>query len=292
MPHNFLDSPLFPILDSAFEGIGLMNRATSRVIYLNPALSAWLGRPHLGADGISVSEVLEIRRDCEPGENTEFRTLAMSPGIPHSGYLLVQGTRRRRVEVRFCELPGDENPLLAILVSKPIWKTQDGMESNCLRRDPLTGLHDRAFLLGRLAELLAGDRSVDQQFAVLFVDVDGFKRVNDAHGHLVGDGVLREIACRLASCVRDQDHVVRFGGDEFVVLAERIAGRDDIERIIDRIHAVLENPVPLPEGEITLTVSIGVTEGIHGHRSPEDILAAADRAMYASKRFTGCGRET
>jgi diguanylate cyclase (GGDEF)-like protein len=116
----------------------------------------------------------------------------------------------------------------------------------------------------------------------LFVDLDNFKQVNDAYGHLVGDSVLREVARRLTSCVRAHDHVVRFGGDEFVVLAEQLTSTRDIESIVDRIHRTLETPIELPQGPIVLTLSIGVSEAAD-YSSPEEILAAADRAMYASK---------
>jgi diguanylate cyclase (GGDEF)-like protein len=108
--------------------------------------------------------------------------------------------------------------------------------------------------------------------------------VNDAFGHLVGDSVLQEVARRLTSCVRARDHVVRYGGDEFVVLAEQLATADDIDGIIDRIHRMLANPIDLPEGTIVLTLSIGVAQASAEYRSPNEVLAAADRAMYASKR--------
>jgi diguanylate cyclase (GGDEF)-like protein len=274
-------------LDNAFEGVALMDLTTNRVTYLNPTLCNWLDRPQVEADGVSVTEVLDLSSAGTSAREADLRSLAMSPSVAHFAWLLVGGKPHSRVEVRFCRLPGNGPPYLGICVSKAAFEPANTAEPAPLRRDPLTGLHDRAFLISRLAALLAGDRSADQQFVVLFVDVDGFKRVNDAYGHLVGDGVLREVACRLKSCVREHDQVVRFGGDEFVVLAERISASTDIQPIIDRIHAILEDPITLPDGETTLTVSIGVTEASPDHRSPDDVLAAADRAMYASKRLTG-----
>ena len=152
-------------------------------------------------------------------------------------------------------------------------------------RDPLTGLHDRAFLMSRLSELLAGDRSADRQFALMFVDLDNFKDVNDSHGHLLGDRVLCEAAQRLCSCVREGDHVVRFGGDEFILLVEHMSAPTDIDLITSRIQMVLTEPIALPDDEITLTVSIGVAEATPDHRTPNDLLNEADQAMYASKRL-------
>ena len=92
--------------------------------------------------------------------------------------------------------------------------------------DPLTGLADRGVILDKLSRIIHGDRLEDRRCAVLFVDVDGFKQVNDVYGHLVGDRVLGEVARRLKGCLRARDCVARFGGDEFLVLLERIGGRE------------------------------------------------------------------
>jgi len=150
--------------------------------------------------------------------------------------------------------------------------------------DPLTGLADRAFLMDRLTSLVEGERSRDHQCAVLFVDVDGFKQVNDAHGHLVGDRVLCEVARRLAECVRSDDHVARYGGDEFVVLLEHVSGRGEIQPVVDRIGAAFDRPVELPQGSVRLTVSVGVAKAEPHGQTADQLLDAADRAMYAAKR--------
>jgi diguanylate cyclase (GGDEF)-like protein len=97
--------------------------------------------------------------------------------------------------------------------------------------------------------------------------------------------VLREAARRLIHCIREGDQVARFGGDEFVVLVQQSGAQAEVEPIISRIHAVLGKPIALPDGEVTLSVSIGAVEASPEFHSPEDLLAAADRAMYASKRL-------
>jgi diguanylate cyclase (GGDEF)-like protein len=151
-------------------------------------------------------------------------------------------------------------------------------------RDPLTLLPDRAFLMSRLSMLLEGERAADRQFAVLFIDLDNFKQINDRHGHLLGDRVLCEVADRLSSCVREGDYVTRFGGDEFVVLLDRVTGLKDVEPVIARIHDALATPISLPEGEFPLSLSIGVALAAGHHRTAEDVLSDADRQMYAAKR--------
>jgi diguanylate cyclase (GGDEF)-like protein len=152
------------------------------------------------------------------------------------------------------------------------------------RVDPLTGLADRAFFIDRLSKLLQGTRATDQRCAVLFVDVDGFKQINDQHGHLVGDRVLREVARRLAGCVRAEDHAARFGGDEFVVLLETVRGAEEIEPVVARIREAFASPIALLSGEVQLAVSVGAAEAGPWHRSAEELIDAADRAMYAAKQ--------
>jgi diguanylate cyclase (GGDEF)-like protein len=174
--------------------------------------------------------------------------------------------------------------LLGIIVRETDGEVSLSATASTERRDPLTGLQDRAFLLARLEQLLHSAQSADHHFAVLFVDLDNFKQINDAYGHLVGDDVLVEIARRLRRCVRDEDYVVRFGGDEFVVLIERIGEWRDVQPVVERIHDALEEPITLPVGDFRLSVSIGTAEASPEFQSPAEMLAAADRAMYASKQ--------
>jgi diguanylate cyclase (GGDEF)-like protein len=152
------------------------------------------------------------------------------------------------------------------------------------RRDPLTGLPDRTFLRNRLAALLEGDRLADRQCAVVFVDLNNFKQINDRHGHLLGDRVLCEVAGRLKRCVREGDCVTRYGGDEFVVLLQNVAGSDEIEPVIERVRSALVDPIVLSEGQFMLSLSLGVAVAEPHHLSPEDVLNEADRRMYAAKR--------
>jgi diguanylate cyclase (GGDEF)-like protein len=147
--------------------------------------------------------------------------------------------------------------------------------------DPLTPLRDRNYLYARLFRLLA---STDACFALLFVDLDNFKRINDQHGHLIGDRVLFEAAKRILVCVGLADPVTRYGGDEFVVLVENAGDAEGVQGLADRIQKAIAPPISVPGGEVTLSASVGIAISSPEYRTPNDVIAAADRAMYAAKR--------
>jgi diguanylate cyclase (GGDEF)-like protein/PAS domain S-box-containing protein len=147
--------------------------------------------------------------------------------------------------------------------------------------DPLTGLANRAYL----NRLLMGHASAGQACAVLFIDLDGFKLINDSCGHEVGDEVLIEVAQRLRSTVRPTDAVARLGGDEFVVLCPEVGRPLDIRRLAQRISEVLESPILTTTGAVRVTASVGIADGEIPLDDPTELLHRADIAMYRAKRL-------
>jgi diguanylate cyclase (GGDEF)-like protein/PAS domain S-box-containing protein len=151
------------------------------------------------------------------------------------------------------------------------------------RHDPLTGLPNRKSFLERLAQGLARARRQQGGVAVIFVDLDRFKLINDSLGHNLGDRFLVEVARRLPTCVRPEDTVARLSGDEFTILIEDLADPSDAVRTAERIAEVFRQPVPVDSGELVVTASVGVAVSTAGADSAEDLLCQADLAMYAAK---------
>jgi diguanylate cyclase (GGDEF)-like protein len=151
--------------------------------------------------------------------------------------------------------------------------------------DPLTGLPNRALFLNRLQHTArAAGRSPGATFALLAVDIDEFKRINDRLGHEVGDRLLVDIAARLQHCVRPGDTVCRLGGDEFTVLLSNIGDAGDATRVADRIRAELVTPFRYAPHELFVTTSIGIAvSSVGGADDPRELLRHADTALYRAK---------
>ena len=155
------------------------------------------------------------------------------------------------------------------------------------RHDPLTALPNRAVVLDRLRTSLAGARHDDRQLAVLFIDLDDFKQVNDRFGHSVGDRLLQEVAGRMQTCVREADIVGRMGGDEFMLILQDISQPEQATLAAEKIRAALEQPFEWDGQQIRISASIGVaTCPGHGHDDVQ-LVHGADEAMYAAKHAGG-----
>jgi diguanylate cyclase (GGDEF)-like protein/PAS domain S-box-containing protein len=162
-------------------------------------------------------------------------------------------------------------------------RMEERLEHQALH-DPLTDLPNRRLFLDRLGHaLVRTERRRDSRVAVLFVDLDGFKVVNDSLGHGTGDELLVEVAKRLKGCIRPEDTLARFGGDEFIVLLEEVESADDVFRVSQRITEEFRGPFALGERELVVRLSIGVALGDADTESPEGLLRDADTAMYRAK---------
>ena len=151
--------------------------------------------------------------------------------------------------------------------------------------DALTQLPNRLLLTDRLHQAIGLARRSGTSLAVCFIDLDGFKAVNDRHGHAAGDRLLRVVARRLQGRVRSHDTVARLGGDEFVLLLTRLQGRGECDAILQRVGPAVAEPVDLGDGQCAqLSASIGVTFCPDEGDAPQPLLQAADAAMYRVKQ--------
>ncbi|HSN13238.1 MAG TPA: EAL domain-containing protein [Anaeromyxobacteraceae bacterium] len=151
--------------------------------------------------------------------------------------------------------------------------------------DALTGLPNRALLLDRLQHVIdAARRHPGQRFAVLFLDLDRFKVINDTLGHIVGDHLLVAVGRLIETCLRPGDTVARLGGDEFGVILDEIADPDDAVLVADRVLSALGRSLAVDGHEVFVTTSIGVALGRPEHERPEQLLRDADIAMYQAKQ--------
>jgi len=155
--------------------------------------------------------------------------------------------------------------------------------------DELTSLAKRTLLNQRIANALARSRRIGNTFALIYVDLDHFKRINDTYGHDVGDAVLVAVSNRLRSAVREYDTVARLGGDEFAILLDALDDVAEAEAVARRVLTSLVPPVRVAEQDLAVTASMGISVFPEGGDAAEELLRSADRAMYRAKRS---GRNT
>ena len=151
--------------------------------------------------------------------------------------------------------------------------------------DFLTKLPNRLSIQDKLMVLIANGQRYDRQFAVIFIDLDKFKNVNDIQGHEAGDAVLVEIALRLRNEIRRGDIVGRFGGDEFILLMDEVQGNTHIVSLVDKIQASICKPINIKNNEYFVGCSIGISQFPNDGEQPNDLLRKADAAMYKAKSF-------
>ena len=196
---------------------------------------------------------------------------------------------RRVAEAPIAELNELGNDFNALLDELEVWHSHLQNENQTLAHqashDSLTGLPNRAFFEGRLSRSVRNAARQQDHLALLFLDSDHFKQINDTLGHAVGDEVLISVADRVRAQLREQDLVARLGGDEFAVLLTPLHSRQDAEHIAEKIVASMKLPVQLDSGgSIATSLSVGIAYYPDDGADPASLLNAADAAMYQAKR--------
>jgi diguanylate cyclase (GGDEF)-like protein len=149
--------------------------------------------------------------------------------------------------------------------------------------DNLTGLPNRFLFFDRLDQAIRKSRRQKHKFALLFIDLDDFKRVNDSYGHIAGDETLQKVAEFLENTVRDSDTVARLAGDEFTVILDNVGAIENVEAIVEKIIAAISQPIETQQATVHMTSSIGISIFPDHGDDAENLLRKADIAMYKIK---------
>jgi len=256
--------------------------------YASPTLAAWIGPGKtLPVPGESC---LTLLHPDDVGRFREFlaeaaSAVGVSPVIEVRFVDALGGVRH--IEAIATNLLADPNVGGIVLNTRDVTERKD-LEQNLSHQafhDALTDLPNRSLFLDRVGHALERASRQDRLVAVLYLDIDNFKVINDNQGHDVGDQLLVTVANRLRDCVRAVDTVARFGGDEFTVLLEDSADMSVVIEVADRISKSLGEPAVLSDQQVTATVSIGIAHNVNGQTSPQDLLSAADIALYRAKNL-------
>lgn len=276
---------------------GVDGSAASRARGLGPAVK----RPEFSGDTAERPDQPMAPRSCTPSAFPPAELLGLADGAVEDivtvvplkvgnrdwGLLAVAGP----VEDRMTTGRETANQWAALLtvaleheaVLKSLREQEDRLRTVALY-DHLTGLPNRVLFLDRLEQAVTRTRrNAESHFAVLYLDLDGFKVVNDSLGHTAGDQLLVEVANRISRCLRDTDTAARLGGDEFAILVAWIDGLDATDAIAQRLRRELAAPFHLDGQDVVVSASVGITLSANGYENAQDILRDADIAMYSAK---------
>jgi len=265
------------------------------MLYANPAMVRLFGVPVETLIGCSPMETTSR----QPQEDSSHESIAQiqqavlqvareGSEIMLEFRLRPPGTKRSEVhQIRFVPERDDSGKVCSVLgFGRDISEKLEQLEliESLVRTDPLTRLANRQALRERAPGILGTAKRQHTGVAVMLLDLDGFKSVNDGMGHSAGDQLLCEVARRLSGCLRANDLLVRLGGDEFVLVAPDIRGTHDVMTIVAKLHVRLAPPHRIRHREVHSTASIGVALYPQDGEQVEQLLAHADTAMYQAKR--------
>lgn len=281
---SFDEAPIGMVLVSLQGGILRANRAFGKIV----------GHPQEQLTGLSVQELTHPDdREISASWITRLLAAEVSNYQIEKRYLHADGRAVwTSLHASFVRDP-DGNPLYAIGQIEDITerRAMSALMAHAAIHDPLTDLPNRVLFTDRLELALARSLRSSRHVAVVFLDLDHFKLINDSMGHDRGDQLLRAVAERIRASVRPGDTVARFGGDEFTILFEDVADATSAREAADRTLTALNQPFELDEAEVFVSASVGVALSTTGHDTAATLLRNADAAMYRAKERGRAGIE-
>jgi len=274
-------------LNAIGDGVISTDRS-GRVAFMNPVAEALTGYTRSEAQGQPLAQVM--RTYDESGERQApppvDQCLVRGEIVQADNYVLLRAGDERAIRwsgapVRNADGEVDGMVLAFSDVTQILSLSRDMV--HMATHDALTGLPNRVLMKDRLELALARARRAGEQVAVMFVDLDGFKRINDALGHGAGDALLQEVAARLKASCREEDSVARWGGDEFVVMLEKLHTREAVVRRASHLLESLARPAVVAGQEIYVTASVGICLAPRDGDDVDTLFAHADLAMYRAK---------
>lgn len=278
--------------DALFRGVveqsivGIYIVQNDHFSYVNPAFARLLG--YAGAEeiiGRPVAELVAVEDRSLVLGNIHKRLSGEVPDVRYTFRARRRDGSGCDVEVHGRSLEYRGQPaVIGVLLDVTERKRYEGELCQHAYYDALTGLPNRTLFFGRLEQSLATARRNDQLLAFLFLDLDGFKEVNDTLGHAGGDAVLKAVAQRFALAIRQTDTLARLGGDEFAVVATELIFGDDVFAVAEKLLHTLIEPIVVDGRSFKLGVSIGIALFPKDAEDGESLYQAADRAMYQAKK--------
>ena len=282
-------------LNSIGDGVISTDKA-GRVTYLNPVAEAMTGWSREEASGRMLSDVFHVidgdTRDRVPDPMELAIQQDKIVGLAHNAVLIRRNGIESPIEDSVAPIHDRNAEIIgAVIVFRDVSKARANVRSLSHRaqHDVLTDLPNRMLLNDRLAQAIALARRRGTRVAVLFLDVDRFKDINDSLGHAIGDQLLQEVGRRLTAAVRRSDTVSRLGGDEFVVVLSEVEHPQNAAQQADKIRTALSAPHAIARQDLAISVSIGISIFPDDALDAETLLSCADTAMYDAK---GSGRNT
>lgn len=233
-----------------------------------------------GMDGFQVMECL---KEIEPTGYAPILVITAQPG--HKQRALASGARDFVTKpFDLVELKTRIHNMLEVRLLYKRLADQNAALASLALHDALTGLPNRRLLMDRLSLAIAHARRNQRTMAVMFLDLDGFKRINDTRGHDAGDMLLRLFAERLVATVRQEDTVARLGGDEFVIALHEAIDVEQVSRLVSKVISAVSQPYCIQGDDVHMTVSVGVSVyPMHG-QDEETLMKSADLALYEAKQ--------